>query len=351
MSTMMAVLARVHGGPDVLEPVEVPVPSPGPREALVEIRACSINHLDIWVREGRRGHHDLEIKLPRVLGSDVAGIVRELGPGDGLPAVAVGQHVLVCPARGCGRCAMCIRGRENSCGHYDTLGVDRDGGYAQFVTVSIEDIVPKPEHLDFVEAACLPLAYMTAWHMLVGKGRLRPGETVLVNAGASGVGSAAVQIASGLGARVIATASTPEKLQKARDMGAAEVIRYDANPMWPEVARITGGSGVDVVVDSVGGDVFEQSLRCAAMGGRVVNCGATAGEDVALDLHAVRAKRLELLFSVMGSRSDLYESLDFVSSRTLRPLVNRALPLTDAVAAHRALSERGTWGKVVLQPA
>ncbi len=346
---MVAALARAHGGPDVLELVEIPVPTLRPREVLVEIRACSINHLDVWVREGRRGHHDLDIKLPRVLGSDVAGIVRELGPGDGLPALAVGQPVVVCPARGCGTCAMCIRGRENACSDYDTLGVDRDGGYAQFVAVSIEDILPMPEHLVFLEAACLPLAYMTAWHMLVSKARLRPGETVLVNAGASGVGSASVQIASCLGARVIATASTPEKLQKARDMGAEEVIQYGADPMWPEVLRRSGGRGVDVVVDSVGGDVFEQSLRCAAMGGRIVNCGATAGEDVALDLHAVRARRLELLFSVMGSRSDLCECLDFVSARKLRPLVNRTLPLAGVQAAHRALSDRSTWGKVVLQ--
>lgn len=330
---------------------EVPLPVLRAGEVLVEIRACSINHLDVWVREGRRGHHDLGIKLPRVLGSDVAGLVCDVGAGHPASAPAIGTAVVVCPGRGCGTCGMCIRARENACSDYDTLGVDRDGGYAQFVAVSAEDVFPMPEHLDFVEAACLPLAYMTAWHMLVSKGRLRPGETVLVNAAASGVGSAAVQIASGIGGRVIATASTPEKLQKAREMGATDVIQYGAKLMWPEeVLRLTGGRGVDIVVNSVGSDVFEQSLRATAIGARVVNCGATAGEDVSVDLHAVRARRLELYFSVMGSRSDLCESLDFVRSGRRRPLVNRILPLANAQAAHRTLDDRTTWGKVVLQP-
>lgn len=350
VSTMVAVVVREHGGPDVLQLAEIPRPVLRADEVLVEVGACSINHLDIWVREGRRGHHDLGIKLPRVLGADVAGLVSEVGGGHPASTPAIGTAVVVCPGRGCGTCGMCIRARENACSEYDTLGVDRDGGYAQFVVVPAEDVLPMPEHLDFIEAACLPLAYMTAWHMLVSKARLRPGETVLVNAAASGVGSAAVQIASGLGGRVIATASTPEKLQKAREMGATDVIQYGANVMWPEVLRLTGGRGADIIVDSVGSDVFEQSLRSAAMGARVVNCGATAGEDVSVDLHAVRARRLELYFSVMGARSDLCESLDFVRRGRLRPLVNRTFPLANAQAAHRTLDDRTTWGKVVLQP-
>ncbi len=349
--TMAAVVVRRHGGPDVLELTRIRLPRPSAGEALIEIRACGINHQDIWAREGQRGRQDMALTLPRVLGSDIAGIVREVGESYPPSAPPIGAAVVTIPARGCGRCGMCIRGRENACSQYSTLGIHRDGGYAEFVVVPAEDIIPMPEHLDFVEAACLPLAYMTAWHMLVSKAHVRPGETVLINAAASGVGSAAVQVASGLGARVIAAASSSEKLEKARQMGADEAVQYAPNVMWPEVMRLTDGRGVDIVVDSVGSNIFEQSLRAAAMGGRIVNCGATAGEDVHLDLHAVRGRRLELYFSVMGSRADLYESLDFVRRGRRRPLINRTIQLAHAQEAYRAMAERAMWGKVVLAAA
>src|SRR5437870_7099769 len=239
---MHAIIFSQHGGPEVLQVGEAPNPQIKANEVLVEMRACALHHLDVWVRGGLLG---IKIPLPHILGCDVAGVVREVG--DVVTWAKSGDEVMVQPGVSCGHCAECLAGRDNMCDEYDIIGYRRHGGYAELVTVPGVNVIPKPKALTWPEAAALPLVTLTAWHMLVTRAQLQPGEDVLVHAAGSGVGSLGIQIAKLRGAHVIATASSEEKLSKARELGANETIDYTSAD-WPkEVRRLTGGRGVDVV--------------------------------------------------------------------------------------------------------
>ena len=253
---MKAAIFRQHGGPEVLEYTDVPEPQIRANEVLVEVKACALNHLDIFVRNGMPG---IEIPLPHILGCDVAGVVREAG--ELVTWVKPGDEVMVQPGVSCGHCEACLSGQDNLCREYDMIGYRRDGGYAEFVAVPGVNIIPKPAELSWAEAAALPLVTVTAWHMLVTRANVQPGEDVLVHAAGSGVGSVAIQIAKLRGARVITTASTDEKLAKARELGADETINYSRDD-WPkEVKRLTGRKGVDVVVEHTGAATWPGSMR------------------------------------------------------------------------------------------
>lgn len=342
---MKAVIFRNHGGPDVLEYTEVPQPEIQATEVLVQIKACALNHLDVFVRGGLPG---IEIPLPHILGSDVAGIVREVG--ELVTWVKPGDEVLLQPGLSCGHCAECLRGEDNLCRQYDMIGYRRDGGYAEFVAVPAVNVIPKPAQISWEAAAALPLVTLTAWHMLITRAKLQAGETVLVHAAGSGVGSIAIQIGKLLGARVIATAASDDKLTKARELGADETINY-SQADWPkEVRRLTNRAGVDVVFEHTGEATWEGSISSLKNNGRLVTCGATSGYDARTDIRQVFYRHLTILGSFMGSKSELLAAMKFVEQGRVRGVVDRVLPLNDARRAQELMEDRAQFGKIVLVP-
>jgi len=333
-----------HGGPEVLQVDEIDPPHAGAGEVTVEVKACALNRLDIWTRTGMP---TVSIEMPRILGSDVSGIVVETG--EGVTDVPLGEEVLLQPGLSCGRCLRCLQGRDNECRQYKVLGSRVDGGYTERLSVPVENLLPKPKRLSFEEAASVPLVFLTAWHMLVERARLRPGEDVLVLAAGSGVGIAAIQIAKLWGARVIATASTDAKLARAQELGADDLVNYREQDFAREVQRLTDKKGVDVVIEHVGQDTFPKSLRSLARGGRLVTCGATSGPDIEVDLRYVFARHLALLGSYMGGKHELAELLPFFDTGRLKPVVDRVFPLEEAADAHRRMENREQFGKIVLR--
>jgi NADPH:quinone reductase-like Zn-dependent oxidoreductase len=342
---MKAVVFERFGGPEVLEAREVPEPAIRPDEALIAVRACGINHLDLWVRQGLRG---LDIQMPHILGNDVVGEVAAVGGA--VRHLEPGARVLVCPTLSCGVCPACHAGDDHLCRDYDVLGRRRNGGYAERVAVPAVNCLPYPENLGWEHAAAVPLVFLTAWHMLVGRAGLKAGEDVLVIGGSSGVGSAAIQIARLLGARVIATAGGAAKLERVRALGAHEGINHAHDDLAAEARKLTGGKGVEVVLEHVGGPVFERAVAALARNGRLVTCGATAGGKVSLDLNLLFGRHLTLLGSWMGRRAELIEVLEFVRAGRLAPVVDSVVPLAEARRAHERIEARQHFGKVVLVP-
>jgi NADPH:quinone reductase-like Zn-dependent oxidoreductase len=342
---MKAIIFKQHGGPEVLEYTDVPDPSIRADEVLVEVKACALNHLDIFVRNGMPG---IEIPLPHILGNDIAGVVKEVG--ELVTWAEPGDEVMVQPGVSCGHCAACLSGQDNLCREYDILGYRRNGGYAELVAVPGANLIPKPAQLSWAEAAALPLVTVTAWHMLVTRAAVQPGEDVLVHAAGSGVGSIAIQIAKLRGARVITTASSDEKLAKARELGADATINYSGED-WPkEVKRLTDRRGVDVVVEHTGAATWPGSIASLKNNGRLVTCGATSGYDARTDLRQVFYRHLTLLGSFMGSKAELLEAMKFVTQGKVRAVVDRVLPLSEARQAHELMENRGQFGKIVLEP-
>lgn len=342
---MKAVTFEQLGGPEVLVYGDRPDPVPGPCEVLVRVRACAINHLDLWVRRGLPG---LEIEMPHILGNEIVGEI--VGAGPGVTHLEIGQKTLVNPTLSCGVCAACANGDDNLCRRYDVIGRRRNGGYAELVTVPAANCLPYPENLKWEEAAAVPLVFLTAWHMLVTRAQVKPGEDVLVIGAGSGVGSAAIQVARLFGARVIATASGAEKLERARALGAHEVIDHSTEYIAQRARQLTGRKGVEIVVEHAGGGVFEAGVEALARNGRIVTCGATAGSKVELDLNLLFGRHLTLMGSWMGRRAELFEVLRHVGSGALKPVVDSVRPLAEAREAHERIEKRQHFGKIVLVP-
>jgi NADPH:quinone reductase-like Zn-dependent oxidoreductase len=343
---MRCVVVREHGSTDVLRFDERPVPAPGPGEVRVRVEACALNHLDTWVRRGVPGH---TFPLPLIPGSDVAGVVEALGPG--VANANPGDRVAVAPGVSCGVCRACLSGRDQLCPSYGILGETRDGGYAEQIVVPARNLIAIPDTMSFPDAASVSLVFMTAWHMLVARCELRPGEDVLVHAAGSGIGTAAIQIARLFGARrVIAVASTPEKLEKARALGATHGINSRTEDIAAAVKKLTERKGVDVVVEHTGADTWDASMRSVKWAGRIVTCGATSGFEVKLDLRPVFFKSLSILGSTMGGQGELREVWDHVRSGTLRPVVDVVWPLDRVHDAHERIARREQFGKIVLLP-
>src|SRR5579864_5484071 len=339
-----AIIFRQHGGPEVLQFIDVADPEPRPNEVLVRVRACALNHLDLWVR---RGLPNVPIPLPHIPGSDVAGEIAKIGSE--VTTVRVGQKVVLAPGVTCGKCAACVAGQDNRCRQFTNLGYMIDGGYAEFVRAPEVNCLPYPEDLSFEEAASIPLVFQTAWHMLLARAQLQPGEDVLVLGAGSGVGSAAIQIAKFFGARVIATAGSDEKLAKARELGADHVINHKSQKIHDEVRRITNKRGVDVVFEHVGTATWDDSVASLALAGRLVTCGNTTGYDARLDLRFLFSRQLSLLGSYMGAKSELHTVMTLVAAGRLKPVVDRTFPLAEAAAAHAYLESGQQFGKVVLK--
>jgi NADPH:quinone reductase-like Zn-dependent oxidoreductase len=336
---MKAVRFHEHGGPEVLRYEDAPDPGPAPGRAIVRVRACAINHLDLWER---RGIERVILPLPHISGSDVAGEVVESA------TAPRGTRVMLQPGLRCGLCAACRAGRDNHCVRYDVLGLQTDGGYAELVSVPDENLVPIPGTIGFVDAAAFPLVFLTAWHMLVDRAALVDGETVLVLAGASGVGQAAIQIARHFGARVMTT-SAPAKAARCREIGAELVFDHYSGDFAREVRHATSGRGADVVIEHVGEATWDRSVRSLASGGRLVTCGATTGRNAAIDLRHLFARQLSLLGSYMGTFSDLRHAAELFFAGALRPVVDEVFPLARAADAQRRLERREQFGKLVLE--
>lgn len=340
---MKAVRIHQFGGPEVLTYEDTPDPEPRKDQVLVRVKACSLNHLDLWVRKGLPG-----VKLPHILGSDVAGEIVEIG--EYVTGFKTGQRVIVAPMHFCGHCEKCLAGLQNHCREFTVLGNAVDGGNCELIAVPGASVIPIPDTLDFNQAASVPLVFVTAWHMLVGLAGVRSGQTVLVLGASSGVGIAAIQIAKLFHCRVITTAGNEAKLEKARALGADYGIDHYKQKISEEVRKITNKAGVDIVVEHVGMATWDESLRSLRSGGTLVTCGATTGQNVSLDLRHLFARQLRLLGSYMGTMGELNEVLRHVFAGRLKPVVDRTFALSELRAAHEYLEKSQMFGKVVVIP-
>jgi len=342
---MQAVVFRTHGGPEVLEYAEVPTPVPSADELLVRVKACSLNHLDIWIRQGNPAY---KIQLPHISGCDVAGIVE--GMGSAVTGWKAGDAVVLSPGLSCGQCPPCRSGVDNRCVSFGIRGAATNGGYAEYVTAKVGDVLRMPSGLSFEQAAAYPLVFLTAWHMLVTRAKLQSGESVLVHAGGSGIGHAAIQIAKHLGASVYTTVGSEEKAQKAKKLGADAVINYRQKPFEDEIKALTQGNGVNVVFEHIGPETFPGSLKALARGGCLVLCGATGGPSAPLDLRYVYSRELVILGAMMGTRAELGAVTALIAQGRLKPVVDTVFPLQEARAAQERMLSRSVFGKLVLAP-
>lgn len=348
MEQMNAVIFEEHGGIDVLEYTQVPVPDVGPHEMLVEVGACALNHLDIFVRDGIPGAH---LELPHVSGGDIAGTVVEVGAC--ASNVEPGDRVLIDPKITCGECKWCVRGEHSRCTSdvHGNLGEEYWGGLAEYVVAPAANAIHMPDDATFESTAALPIAYATAWRMLRTRADLRPDETVLVLGASGGLGTAGVQIAKHvIGAEVFAATSSEEKMKRARERGADHVINYAEEDFDAAVWRLTEKTGVDVVFEHVGEATWHQSIRSLANGGRIVTCGATTGPKAETDIRYLFTREETILGSRGWSRSELRELADTVWSGTFEPAIDRVIDLKDAVDGIRAMENRELTGKVIVTP-
>jgi NADPH:quinone reductase-like Zn-dependent oxidoreductase len=340
---MKAALIHEFGDPEVLRYEEVPDPQLRKDQILIRVKACAMNHLDLWVRKGLPG-----VLLPHILGSDIAGEIVEIG--EYLNGFQTGQRVLVAPMHFCNRCEQCSTGRQNMCHQFTVLGNGVDGGNCELIAVPAINVIPLPKNIGFHEAASVPLVFLTAFHMLTGRASVRPGDTVLVLGANSGVGIAAIQIAKLFGATVIATAGDDRKMQKAKELGADHVINHYQQKIGDEARKFTSKAGVDIVIEHVGSATWKESMKALKPGGTLVTCGATSGPEASFDLRFLFARQLSLLGSYMGTMGELHAVLKLVFSGKLKPVVDKTFPLREIRAAHEYLEQSKMFGKVVLIP-
>ena len=340
---MKAAVIHEFGGPEVLRFEDVPDPRPRADQVLVRVKACAMNHLDLWVRKGLPG-----VKLPHIPGSDIAGEIVDVG--EYVTGFRRGQRVLIAPMHFCNHCEQCVAGRQNLCHEFTVLGNGVDGGDCELIAVPQANVIPIPDSLGFNEAASVPLVFLTAFHMLTGRASIRPGQTVLVLGANSGVGIAAIQIAKLFNATVIATAGDDRKIQKAKELGADYVINHYQQKIGDEARKITNKAGVDIVIEHVGAATWSESMKALKPGGTLVTCGATSGPEASFDLRFLFARQLALLGSYMGTMGELHEVLKLVFAGKLRAVVDRTFPLSEVRAAHEYLEQSKMFGKVVLNP-
>ena len=342
---MKAIRIHEHGGPEVIRYDDAPEATPKANEVVIDVKACALNHLDMWVRGGLPG---LNLDMPHTLGSDAAGVVTAVG--ELCSRVKPGDRVLVAPGRSSWQTPECLRGEDSFSRDYGLFGYQYPGVHAERIAIPEVNAQPIPGELSFEEAASVPLVFQTAWHMLVTLAKIRFCEDVLVIGGSSGVGIAAIQIAKLHHCNVIATAGGAEKLAKAKELGADHVIDHYEQDIRAEVRRITGKRGVDIVFEHVGKATWNHSMSSLAHHGRLVTCGATTGADVGVDLRQLFARQLTLQGSFMGKMGDLLDVLRCFDKGLLRPVVDRVFPMSEAAAAHTYLTDKKQFGKVVLVP-
>jgi NADPH:quinone reductase-like Zn-dependent oxidoreductase len=341
---MKAIVFHEFGGPEKLRYEDVPEPKINETEALIRVRACALNHLDIWARAGTRGER---IPMPHISGSDISGEIAKVG--NLVKNHNLGDKVLIAPGISDGTCEYCTSGWDSLCEEYKIIGYETQGGYAEYVSVPAQNILSIPDKLNFEEAASVPLVFLTAWHMLTTRSHLTAGETVLVWGAGSGVGSAAIQVAKVLGAKVIATAGNDVKLEKARKLGADWTINHHSQDVPSEVKRVTNGKKANVVFDHIGQATWEKSMRSMAPGGRLVNCGVTSGGKAEIDIRYIFVRQFSLMGSYMGGRGELLKVLTFFEDGELKPVVDSVFPLKEAAAAQSRMEKSEHFGKIVLK--
>ncbi len=329
---MKAIQIHEFGGPEVLTWEEIPDPVPAQDEVLLEVKAASINHLDIWIRKGLPG-----VKLPRILGCDAAGI-------------AEGKRVLLNPATSCGTCEFCTVGNMPMCRQYAIWGEHKNGTDAQYLAVPRHALIPIPDEISFEEAAAAPLVFVTSWRMLMTRGRLQPSEDVLIWSAGAGVGTICIQMAKVAGARVFATASSDEKCARLKELGADHVFNHEKEDVVRKVKEITGKRGVDLVVDYTGKDTWARSLKVARKGGRIVTCGATSGFDPAENLRHIFFRQLEIIGCTMGNNKELQDALRLLFTGKVRPIIHGTFPMSEVAEAHKQIESRKVFGKLILTP-
>ena len=338
---MKAIRIHQHGGTDVLQIDNLEEPVPGPHEVLVKIKTGALNHLDIFVRKGIPG-----IRLPLIMGSDGAGIIEECGGA--VHNFKAGDKIINMPFRISADDPAFIENRENLSPNYQITGEHCDGLQAEYVAIPEIFVFKKPEHISWEAAAAFPLVSLTAYHMLVQKVNLQPGQWLLVHGASSGVGSAAIQIAKILGARIIASTSSSEKCEMAKKLGADFVINYTREPIGKTAKEISDG-GVNVVFDHTGEKTWKESLRALKTGGKLVTCGATSGPLVQIDLRALFIKQQQLIGSTMGTRQDMLAVAKMVESGKLKPVISRVFDFSEVREAHHFLEDGKQFGKVILK--
>jgi len=340
-----AAIFKEHGGPETIQIATVPDPKPDAGDVIVQVKACALNHLDLWVLKGGPAY---PVGLPHVLGADVSGVIEAVGKG--VSDLKRGQRVVIAPGVSCFQCDRCKAGQDNLCETYSILGAKLWGGYAEKVKVPAVNVFPIPDSLPFEEAAAFPLTFLTAWHMLVTRGGLKRWHYVLVVGASSGVGTAAIQIAKLHGAFVLATATSDEKLQQARALGADAVVDSSKDSIAHVARAWTQKRGVDIVFEHVGPATWDQSVGSLAPGGRLITCGATTGPEVKLDLRYVFSRELAILGARMGTRAELHDILSLIAAKKLRAKIAKTFPLADVRAALEYMEQRRHFGKIVLIP-
>lgn len=336
---------RIHqyGPPEVLQLDEIPEPTPKSHEVKIQVKASGLNHLDVWVRSGSLG---IKLPLPLIPGADAAGVVVETGSG--AQEFKKGDRVFVNPGFGCGACQACRAYNEALCLNYQILGEHGNGTHCQFLSLPEKQVLPLPSNLTFEEGAAFPLVFMTSYHMLAIKGQLRKGETALIMAGGSGIGSAGIQIAKALGARTITTVGCQEHQHKVKELGADFVIDHYKEDMAQKIKEYTDGRGVDVILEHVGAKVWMACLKSLAKGGRLVTCGGTTGAEVSINLRHLFIKHHSILGSTMGNRHDLETCARLMAEKKLKPVIHQVLPCTRMAQAHEIIEKGKIFGKVVL---
>lgn len=340
---MKAVRIHEFGGPEVLKFEDVPEPQLRKDQVLIKVQAVALNHLDLFIRKGLPG-----IKLPHINGSDVSGTLAQVG--EYITDLKSGQRVLLAPMTFCNVCPACTSGQQNLCPQFSVLGYLNDGGDAEYIAMPRVNVLPIPDDLTYDEAAAVPLVFVTAWHMLVSRCHLKPGDFVLVLGGGSGVGSAAIQICKLFNARVIATAGDEAKLEKSRELGADYVINHYQQKIADEVKKITSRAMCDIVFEHVGKATWTESMKSLKPGGCLVTCGATTGPEASFDIRFLFARQLSFLGSFMGTMGDFHEVMKHIFSGKLKAVVDKSFPLREARAAHERLEKSEQFGKVILNP-
>jgi NADPH:quinone reductase-like Zn-dependent oxidoreductase len=324
--------------------MDLPAPEPDDDEVVVEVKACGLNHLDVWVRKGL----PTKIPMPHIGGCEVAGVVSQLGRR--VRSFQLGQHVLISPGQSCNQCEWCCQGQESCCEQYHIIGYQTQGGFAEYAKARACDLIPISEAWSFAEWAAVPLTFVTAWNMLHHRAGIRPNDEVVVFGASSGVGTAAIQIAKAAQAHVFAVAGSEEKLRRAEQLGADVLLNYNTQDIAKEVRSRTAGHGADIVFEHVGSAVWQQALKCLGRNGRLVTCGATTGSKVEIDLRFFFTQQHCIIGAYMGGRHDLLQALRLVERRIFQPVVDSVFPLEKLREAQERMEKREMFGKIVVTP-
>ncbi len=340
---MKASYIENFGNADVIKTGNLPDPECGKSDVIIEVKAAALNHLDIWVRMGRPGK---EMQFPHILGSDASGIVK--ATGSDVHGISIGDEVVINPGIGCGYCDYCRAGEQSECVSFGIMGLSRAGTFADYTALPYMNIYRKPEHLSFQEAAAFPLTYLTAWRMIVSKGELKPGQTILIHGIGGGVAQAALKIAKLMGANIIVTSSSRQKLESAIKNGAHHAILYTENNIAEKVKEFTSGRGADLIIDSVGAATMQINHELAKKGGRIVLCGVTSGAKTEINLQALYWNQLKIFGSTMGSNNEFKMMIDFININKIRPEIDSVFPLSDTIKATELMEKGAQTGKIIL---